>query len=596
VEKILAMSKIISMTANESVATPAASLEEIQQGWYELSLRVEQLEAEKCALEQENKALRSQLEKVIDHRQRSHGELVMLLTALVSKLPINDVGVIVSKLVEHNAEVSQFLAALVKGTPGSILPQPAVLKTLDQTKRDVVAALKPAIEELIQLDTPLESQMLQSLIAQPELFFSPAMARANRCFVKGQVPRERIVREFGEEAVIFFNDMTTDPKLNPHPKPEEIVLGFKNDFEALFQQHAALLPQKRQELQALYQRIQRSKAPTEEARAQRNAFAKLSFLIELLQFCQNQATEAPEVVFAQRLPALIEQLAVTGPQDNLDEKLIMQAESLLAFVVNPDQRLMILNNVGKGGDAGKTLRYVLTLRAEKVSDLDQVITEFVRHLLPARLQQAPPAQTLAAVLRLIKPEMQRLVVMSITCSDRLRKEEAQVLGRALGAELGLKGLAEEIKARESVPLEVERQMAWARIKDLIARRSEPNEIAAAIRDRLHANYDADEIKQSWITLIDAEVISLIRVLCQLPYLPDGKTDAIARTVMETYATRLTHEKYAATYHKVVNSLRNMFKAKPDSPTLTNFVALIRWANPEAANRLCTDVGMPVPVQ
>jgi hypothetical protein len=59
-------------------------------------------------------------------------------------------------------------------------------------------------------------------------------------------------------------------------------------------------------------------------------------------------------------------------------------------------------------------------------------------------------------------------------------------------------------------------------------------------------------------------------------------------------SRLTHEKYAATYNKVVLSLRNMHKAKPDSPTLLNFVALVKWISPEAAGKLCADVGMPMP--
>src|SRR5439155_4310063 len=142
----------------------------------------------------------------------------------------------------------------------------------------LMAALKPVVEELIQTDPPLEIATLRTLVTQPESFFSPAVVRANRCYVKGQVPRERIVREFGAEAVAFFNDLTTDPKLNPRPKTEEIVLAFKNDFEALFQQNPALLPEKRQELLALYQRVQRSKATTEAARAQKNAFQKLSFI------------------------------------------------------------------------------------------------------------------------------------------------------------------------------------------------------------------------------------------------------------------------------------------------------------------------------
>ena len=79
----------------------------------------------------------------------------------------------------------------------------------------MLAALKQALEELTRLESPLEYELLQSLGDQPELFFSPRIVRANRCFIKGQVPRERILREFGEPALIFFKDMTTDPKLNP---------------------------------------------------------------------------------------------------------------------------------------------------------------------------------------------------------------------------------------------------------------------------------------------------------------------------------------------------------------------------------------------
>ena len=86
-------------------------------------------------------------------------------------------------------------------------------------------------------------------------------------------------------------------------------------------------------------------------------------------------------------------------------------------------------------------------------------------------------------------------------------------------------------------------------------------------------------------------MSFIRVFCQLPYLASGKTDPVAQTAMETYATRLVHEKYAVTYNKVLNSLKNMFHAKPDSPTLLNFIALVRWVSPEAANKLSADIGM-----
>jgi hypothetical protein len=609
VEKCAPIAEYYSMTQIETAPPPpepgthpspaaapsAASLEEIQQGWHELTSRVGQLEAERNLLEQENKALKFLLERVIDHRQKSHSELVLLLTGLVSKLQINDIGVIVSRLVEHNTNVSQYLAALVKGTVDVAMPQPALLKTLEQTKRDLNNALKPLVDELIQSGSSFEPELLQLLLNDTDQFYSQRMVRANRCFIKGQVARERVVKDFGPEALVFFNDMTTDPKLNPSPKPEEIVLNFKNDFEALFQQHSAAgLAEKWKGLPALYQSIQRSKTATETARTLRNTFQKISFIIELLHFYENQNTEPPDVTFAQRLPVLAEQLVVTGPQDPLDEKLIAQAESLLAFIINPDHRYMVVNNIGKSGGSGRSLRYVLRLRSDRAPSPEELV-EFVKHLIPPAPQKRPTPESIAGVLQLVNADMQLLVVNAIMSCDRLRMDEAEALGRAVGNILGLKGL-ELIKAPQNIPPEVERQLAWDKIKDLITRRNDPTIIAAAIRERLHAKYDADEIRQSWLTLIEADAISLIRIFCALPYLADGRTDSIARTVMETYVTRLMHEKYATTYNKITNSLRNMFRAKPDSPTLLNFTALVRWVDPQAANKLSADVGMAVPAQ
>jgi hypothetical protein len=585
---------VITSDEQHQTGSPAATTEDIQKGWNELKLRVEQLEADRGALQQENKALRVMLERAIEHRQKSHSELVNILTTLVSKLPVNDIGVIISKLVEHNTNVSQVLGAMTKVTEEAELPQPEILKTLDRTKRDLLAAAKQAAAELAKLDPPLERELLESLSSDPELFFSARMVRANRCFAKGQVPRERVIREFGEESLLFFKDMTTDAKLNPRPKPQEVVLAFRNDFETLIQQEAAWLPSKRPHLEALYQQIQRSKAHTDQARAQKNAFQRLSFVIELLHYYEHQNTEAPDVIFAQRLPTLVEQLGVAGAQAPLDEKLIQQVEALSAFVINPDHWLMIVNNVGKGGGAGKTLKYVLRLRGERVAELNQVVTEFVRHLIPPPPETPPSSQALAPVLRLLRPEVQRRVAKAIMHYDRIPKADAKALGKALGAELGLASLEEEAPAQNALSPEAERQQAWAKIKELIARRTDAAAIASVIRDRLHAKYDADEIRQSWITLTESDPMSLIRICCQLPYRADGKTDPIARTVMETYVTRMTHEKYASTYHKIVNSLRTMFHAKPDSPTLLNFVALVKWASPEAATRLCTDVGMAGP--
>jgi hypothetical protein len=198
-------------------------------------------------------------------------------------------------------------------------------------------------------------------------------------------------------------------------------------------------------------------------------------------------------------------------------------------------------------------------------------------------------------LRLIKPELQLQVVKAIITSTRIRKNEAEALGLAVGKELGLKGLEAELKKPEAaVSPEREQQTAWDNIKARLAQRTAPSEIATAIRDRLHAEYDADEVKQSWLVLIQAEPMALVRIFCLLPYLPDGQTDPIAQAVMESYVSRLMHEKYADTYSKVVHALRNLFKVKPDSPALVNFISLVKWVNPEAADKLSQDIGMPLP--
>ena len=576
-------------TATTHVPNPSASVEQIQKGWHELTLRVSQLEAERAVLEHENKNLRQLLERVIEHRQKSHGELILLLTGLVSKLPINEVGVIIAKLMEHNKQVCEVLARLGNSKADDGLPQPQILVALDQVKRDLTAKLQPLADELLRLGVPLEASVLRSLATQPEEFFSPRVVRATRCFLKGQVPRERIVREFGEAALICFNDMTTDPKLNPRPKPDEIVLAFKTDFDLLLQQNPSLIPDKRDALLALHKQVQQSKAPGETTRLQKIAFAKLSFVLELLHFYENQNTEVPEALFAQRLPGIVEQIAVTGPNDPLDEKLMLEAESLLACVITSDHRLSTINNLGKGGGTARTLKFVLRLRADKVPDLDEVVPEFIKQVIPP--QKAPPVETLTAVVKLIHPGLQKSVLRALMTTDRLRKEEAETLGRAIGAQLGVQGLEDPVRPQATLTPEMERQLAWDKVKELITRRVETSVIAAAVRDRLHTKYDSDEVKQSWLTLIEVEPISLIRIFCQIPYLPDGRTDSIARAVTESYVTRLTHEKYAAAYGKVVNSLRNMFKANPESPTLVNFMALVKWVDTDAAHKLSADIGM-----
>ncbi len=577
------------MSADPNNNVPPVPVEEIQKSWSALTLKVEQLETAAAALELENKALRSLVERAIEHRQKSHAELVNLLATLVSRLPINDIGVIVARLVEHNQHVTEVCASLVKGKLDDNLMQPAILKQRDKTKRDLTAAYQAAVEELLKLDTPFEKDMLQSLLTKPDDFFSPAFGRANRGYVKGQVPRERIVREFGEESLIFFKDVTTDVKFNPRPKPEEIMLVFKPDFAELLQQNPGVASAKRTELQALFQSVNRSRENTEQARAQKNAFLQLSFFLELLHYYENQSTESPDVVFAQRLPPLIEQLVITGESGTLDEKLVEAAEKLLAFIIVPDHRMAVINNIGKGGGLPRTLRYTLAFRTEQLSDIDPLTIECVKHLIPS--DRVPSAESLAAVLRLFNKHMQQACVRVIATTDRLRKEDADKLAKALAKELGLEKTLERLSEQSTISPEKERELAWTHIKDLIGSRAAPNDIVAAIRKRLHGNYDADEVKQSWMALTDSDPMVFVRVFCLLPYLPDGQTDPLARAILESYANRLTHEKYTAIYAKVLNALKNLFKVKADSPALVNFIALLKWVDADSAKKLAHDIGM-----
>ena len=78
-------------------------------------------------------------------------------------------------------------------------------------------------------------------------------------------------------------------------------------------------------------------------------------------------------------------------------------------------------------------------------------------------------------------------------------------------------------------------------------------------------------------MTEADPISLIRVFCQLRLFAGRQHGLeVARALMESYVTRLTHEKYTTIYNKVANSLRNMHRANPNSPTLVNFLALVKW--------------------
>jgi len=564
------------------VSAVVPALEEIQRDWPDLKLRLQDTEVQCRVLEQENKALRGLLEKVVEHRKKSHSELVTLVTTLATKMPINDVGMIVTRLMEHGASVNEVCSAIISGRNEENFLQPAILRALDKAKNELTAAIKPLVEELIRLEAPLDPGQLRALIDQPEAFFTPAGRRANRAYVKGQVPQEQIVRDFGEEALGFFKNMTTDAVHNPRPRPEEIMLAFRSDFEDLLRQPSALAEAKRAGLVVLHRRIRQSR----EQRAQKEAFLKLSFVLDLLHYYANQNTELPDVVFAQRLPPLVEQLVVTGENDPLDENHLQQAEALLAHIVNADYRHAVINNFGKSGGAARTARFVLTFRAAVLTDHDPITQDFVRHLVGTQKQPAPVP--IAAVLRFLNPEAQAVLVRALHNTDRLRREDGEILARELLHRLGLPDLP--VRAEATLPVNPAAN-PWEVIKEMIAQRATPNDITDAVRKQLHAKYDTDEVKQSWLVLTESDPMTFVRVFSLLPYLPDGQTDPLGRAVLETYATRLTHEKYLTTYAGVVGALRKLHKVRADSPALVNFIALVRWVDPASADRIAQDVGI-----
>ena len=262
---------------------------------------------------------------------------------------------------------------------------------------------------------------------------------------------------------------------------------------------------------------------------------------------------------------------------------------MLALVISSDYRKSIINNLGKAGGLARTLRYTLAFRVEKLSDIDPLTIECIKHLIPQGKAPAPAA--IIAVLRLFNPPMQQACIRTISATDRLRKEDAEKLAKAVAKELGMEEIVSRINQQSNLPPERERQLAWDHIKDLIGSRTTPVEIIAAIRKRLGGRYDADEVKACWLVLTESDPMIFVRVYCLFPYLANGQSDPLARAILETFANRLTHEKYAAIYTKVVTALRNLFKVKADSPALVNFINLVKWVDPHSAEKISKDIGM-----
>src|SRR6185503_3510648 len=113
-------------------------------------------------------------------------------------------------------------------------------------------------------------------------------------------------------------------------------------------------------------------------------------------------------------------------------------------------------------------------------------------------------------------DVQLRVIQTLFDTDRMTKDKADQLGKAVAAALELK-LPEKPKGQLADSDQIASQRAWTRVKELIAGRADAATVAGAIRDRLNVKYDSDEVRQSWLTLIEADSISFIRIFCQMPY-------------------------------------------------------------------------------
>jgi hypothetical protein len=193
-------------------------------------------------------------------------------------------------------------------------------------------------------------------------------------------------------------------------------------------------------------------------------------------------------------------------------------------------------------------------------------------------------------LKLLNQDGQKAVLRCLINSGRIRREEAEPIAKAVMQELNLPETEVFPKTEGSTGAGVSGG-GWDHVKLLIASRAAPNDITVAVRNRLHQKYDSDEVKQAWLVLAESDPMTLVRVFCLLPYLPDGQTDPIARPVLESFSNRLTHEKYAVIYSKVIGALKNLFKVKADSPALVNFVSIVKWVDPASAEKIARDIGM-----
>jgi len=152
----------------------------------------------------------------------------------------------------------------------------------------------------------------------------------------------------------------------------------------------------------------------------------VSLLLELLHYYENQNTEAPDAVFASGCRPH-RAVGAQRPQDKLDERLITQAEGLLAYVITPEHRQWWLTTWAKPAEPRRaSIRHASARGKVLASDPD---TSFAISSNTSSRPESAPARSLVPVLSLIPADMQLLVIVGIMDCDRIRKPEAEALAK-----------------------------------------------------------------------------------------------------------------------------------------------------------------------
>jgi len=213
------------------------------------------------------------------------------------------------------------------------MPQPTVLKNRTNQTRFSLPPSSLAVEELIRLETPLEKRDLQSLVEQPDAFFFRRESSAPTMLRQRANPPRRVGAGIWRQALVFFNDMSTDAKAEPNPSRGDRLI-----FKMISRRCSNKIPRScpiTRATDGVVSACQQSKAqPSMPARKSSRSPDSPSSSNCSISY-QNQSTEAPTCCLRNGCPRWSSNWFLGSGQDTLDEKLIGEAERAAGFCREP---------------------------------------------------------------------------------------------------------------------------------------------------------------------------------------------------------------------------------------------------------------------